>query len=612
LRRRWLRLFAVSFLFMGAVSAVVAWDRGLLMGPRLAGESRVFSSFTTDLIRLFASKDLPPELEGYRRLAAALARWPGGHRQVERLATRTDGVGYHACLVLARSREARRDGTATGYYLRALELRPDPGVREELARLLEEQGQAAAAIAQWKELLPARAAVEALLRLESDWCRVAGWLNDRGWAQQALDILREHGETEARAHARVAREWGRALLTLGDARAALPWLAQYMQEFPRDMETLGLYARALEASGKLEAARDAYARLGPAGARGLGRVLERQGRREEAARAYLKSPEPEARWRGACLLEELGRAEEALPVYRQLAGEKGPVRDDAALRGYVLSRIKGDADGARELLGTISPGLAWCAGLSVKQPLPHQPVPDPPSPPPATRAARALHRLGPGGTSLAHVEMEILSRKGGPPGRLALAQWYAEHGNVTLGAQVATAVLADLPTPTAYRVAYPLPYPQLVQEVASEFGVDPLLVWAVMREESHFAPWAISRSGACGLMQLLPATAEGAARALGVTLEREDLFRPEVNLRLGTWYLARMLESCGGDIPRALAAYNGGLGNVRRWASSSTFRGREGFPTAITFPETREYVARVAQSYLVYQFLYGEGETGNH
>ncbi|HHY94554.1 MAG TPA: lytic transglycosylase domain-containing protein, partial [Firmicutes bacterium] len=110
----------------------------------------------------------------------------------------------------------------------------------------------------------------------------------------------------------------------------------------------------------------------------------------------------------------------------------------------------------------------------------------------------------------------------------------------------------------------------------------------------------------CGLMQLMPATAAGAARSLGITLREEDLLRPEINLRLGTWYLSRMIAACGGDVVQALAAYNGGLANVHRWAASPVFRGREGFPAAISYPETREYVTKVAASYLVYRYMYGE------
>jgi soluble lytic murein transglycosylase len=612
LRTRKLLWLLSIVVLAGVVGASLAWRQGLLLGPRLEEESPLFGSFASDLLRLLGRRDLPPELGAYRQLAAALARWPAGLGQVRQLAERVDGVGYQACLLLARSQAARQDGTAAQWYLRALDLRPDPGVREELARLLDEQGNTAAAIEHWKELLPAATAVAALLRLQPERWQVAAWLNDRGWADRALDLLREgDGETRARADARVAREWGRALLTLGDARAALPWLARYLGEFPHDTQTLGLYARALEATGKLEAAREAYQRLGPAGARGLGRVLERLGRKGEAARAYLESPEAEARWRGALLLEEQGLTSRALEVYGHLATEKSTVQDDAALRGYLLARQRGDRDAAHTFRAAVSPGLAWCAGLPLAQPLPYQPVPDPEQEPPAAATARALQRLGPGGTSLAQVEMEILGRKAGPPGRLALARWYSERGNITLAAETAMAVLREMPSPAAYRLAYPLAYADLVEQEGAEFGVDPLLIWAVMREESHFAPWAVSRAGACGLMQLMPDTAARAARALGMSVQREDLFRPEINLRLGTWYLARLLEACGGDVPRALAAYNGGLGNVRRWAASPTFRGREGFPAAITFSETREYLTRVAQSYLVYQYLYGDGGDGD-
>jgi soluble lytic murein transglycosylase-like protein len=117
----------------------------------------------------------------------------------------------------------------------------------------------------------------------------------------------------------------------------------------------------------------------------------------------------------------------------------------------------------------------------------------------------------------------------------------------------------------------------LVDASARAAGLDPNLARAVIAVESGFEPRAVSAAGAAGLMQLEPET----ARAYGVS----NVFDPAQNLRGGTAYLRDLLARFGGDVPRALAAYNAGPGAVERFG---------GIPP---YPETRAYVARVLAAY---------------
>jgi soluble lytic murein transglycosylase len=146
------------------------------------------------------------------------------------------------------------------------------------------------------------------------------------------------------------------------------------------------------------------------------------------------------------------------------------------------------------------------------------------------------------------------------------------------------------------RLWYPLSYEQIVRGHAHNYDLDPALLAAVIYQESKFKADARSKSGAIGLMQLLPDTAKGIALHTGGSRFRvEDLYDPEINVRYGAWYLHHLLLKYG-DEQDALAAYNAGQDNVDRWRRAGK---------GIQFAETRAYVDRVEQLKRIYRRAYG-------
>ncbi len=142
------------------------------------------------------------------------------------------------------------------------------------------------------------------------------------------------------------------------------------------------------------------------------------------------------------------------------------------------------------------------------------------------------------------------------------------------------------------RLAYPLEYRSIVRAHAQNYRLDPSLLAAVIYQESKFDADAESASGAIGLMQLLPETARGIAlRTGGSRFRVSDLHDPEINVRYGAWYLRHLLDKYG-TVELALAAYNGGQGNVDR---------------GVHYTETRAYVARVLVVRGLYRRAYGAG-----
>jgi soluble lytic murein transglycosylase len=145
------------------------------------------------------------------------------------------------------------------------------------------------------------------------------------------------------------------------------------------------------------------------------------------------------------------------------------------------------------------------------------------------------------------------------------------------------------------KIRYPLRYAAIVRGHARNYNLDPALLAAVIYQESKFDPHVRSSSGAIGLMQLLPSTAEGIAIHTGGSKFRtSDLDNPEINIRYGSWYLRHLLNKYG-DERTALAAYNAGQNNVDTWRANGS---------GIRFSETRAYVDNVESLKKTYRDIY--------
>lgn len=150
------------------------------------------------------------------------------------------------------------------------------------------------------------------------------------------------------------------------------------------------------------------------------------------------------------------------------------------------------------------------------------------------------------------------------------------------------------------RLAYPQPWNELALRYSAESGADPLLLWSLIRRESFYDSDATGAAGEVGLTQVIPLTGGDIAAALGVAYEHDDLARPALAIRFGSWYLGQQLLGFDGEPAKALAAYNGGPGNAARWESEAIFPGQDGFKVSVDFPTTSAYIEHI----IVYRAIY--------
>jgi soluble lytic murein transglycosylase len=178
-----------------------------------------------------------------------------------------------------------------------------------------------------------------------------------------------------------------------------------------------------------------------------------------------------------------------------------------------------------------------------------------------------------------------------------------------LGAAILSGLVAVLVWPLFHKavreITLPLRHEDIIRQQAAKKDLDPSLIAGVIYAESHFRDGQTSAAGAEGLMQLTPRTARDIAHKSGGTaFNVDDLAMPQVNIAYGAYYLRYLLDRYGGNQTFALAAYNGGEGNVDRWIVAARSRNQALSIDAIPFAETRAYVRRVQSAERRYRATY--------
>lgn len=152
---------------------------------------------------------------------------------------------------------------------------------------------------------------------------------------------------------------------------------------------------------------------------------------------------------------------------------------------------------------------------------------------------------------------------------------------------------------------YQYGYVDVVEKNAKEYGLDPLMVMAVIRTESDFDPEAASPAGAKGLMQLRDETAEWCCKHLDIEFKSDQLLNPEYNVKLGCYYLSYLIGHYQ-NFDLAFAAYNAGTTTVDDWLSSGKISREKESLSAIPYEETRNYVVKINRAMEVYERFYGD------
>ncbi len=145
-------------------------------------------------------------------------------------------------------------------------------------------------------------------------------------------------------------------------------------------------------------------------------------------------------------------------------------------------------------------------------------------------------------------------------------------------------------------VAFPTPFKNAVERASNKYGIEPALIYAVMRQESLFDPYAVSVANARGLMQLIDSTYQYMAKKEGIRVNNP--YDPDTNILLGSAYLRYLLDKWNGDLVKTLASYNAGPSRVMRWRE---YQDVYLFIETIPIAETRNYVKKVLYNYYVYR-----------
>jgi len=519
------------------------------------------------------------------------------------------------------------------------------------AALAEKTGAKAVAIGDYKWLAVDahdRKAMASYLRLggklsQEQRCEILSESTTKANLEATLKAITALGEDDAI----VAFHKAKALYRARDyPRAQAAFDAFLKKPHPFAAEAAYYAARTVARQGDTEAALTRYRDLAKLHAKSawaeratfrFAELLALSGKHEAAAKGFSRylsryddaKAAGDARFQQAVAYLSAGDPKKARKLFAGIAGDAHGWRDESHARHLqaLAAHRAGDTKAAKALWEKIVrehpltyPALAARARLlktKLGAPPPIGPAPKAAyAPPMATLppAVSILRGLGMDLEAERHLQNVEDSVTGSHPGRESetLCSLYGQLAGARRRAQIANrAVSLELlmrPPSDAERWAwqciYPRPYHETVHAAEREQKLPDDLVYAVMRQESFFRTTATSPVGARGLMQLMPYTAARAAEELGVSVEPEQVVRPDLNVRLGAFYLGKLLRTFNGHVAAVAAAYNAGPFAVRRWLEGGETE-TDLFVARIPYHETRTYVQRVLTNLARYRYLDG-------
>ncbi|UYL09692.1 transglycosylase SLT domain-containing protein [Bdellovibrio sp. SKB1291214] len=223
-----------------------------------------------------------------------------------------------------------------------------------------------------------------------------------------------------------------------------------------------------------------------------------------------------------------------------------------------------------------------------------------------------------GWVSEAQTELNDLPAIKDPTLKVALAEKLSQRGQYFNAIRLVNDALENDPRlrqEKFLKIGYPEVFTTLYKKEADRYGIDVILLRSLTRQESGFNMKAVSTSNALGLMQMIPPTAADTAKRLGMKVEvPEDMFRPEVNIPMGSYYVSQMLGQFAQSVPFALAAYNAGPYRLKKWiearpeissAMTSPVAAPEGevWVDELPWNETSFYVKAILRNTLLYQMI---------
>ncbi len=153
---------------------------------------------------------------------------------------------------------------------------------------------------------------------------------------------------------------------------------------------------------------------------------------------------------------------------------------------------------------------------------------------------------------------------------------------------------------------YPLKYSEYIEKYSDEYNIDPYMVYAIIKAESNFNENAKSSSNAVGLMQIMETTAIETANKMDLNVSEEDLFRPDLNIKIGLSYFTNLINKYNNNYYLAIIAYNAGIGNVDKWIADGIIKEDASDIENVPFKETNNYVRKILRDYDIYVNLYKE------